>query len=144
MENKFEKIILKNISQVNLQSNINLDTCSIYTSPYQNISLLLKDNIIIYIGKYISQENIQINYQFEKISKINNSNIIPSQKYIICDFTQNYIYLITEEKNEILISDYTFPQILLPLSGILPEAATGHERTGRQRETDDRRICSDL
>ena len=119
MENKFEKIILKNISQVNLPSNINLDTCSIYTSPYQNISLLLKDNIIIYIGKYISQENIQINYQFEKISQINNSNIIPSQKYIICDFTQNYIYLITEEKNEILISDYTFPQILLPLSGIL-------------------------
>ena len=34
-------------------------------------------------------------------------------------FTQNYIYLITKEKNEILISDYNFPKSLISLTGIL-------------------------
>ena len=119
MENNFEKIIFKNLSQVNLPSNINLDISSIYTSPYQNISLFLQDKNILYLGKYISQENTPNNFKFEEISQINNSNSILSQKYIICDFTQNYIYLITEDKNEILISDYNFPQSLFPLSGIL-------------------------
>ena len=119
MENNFEKIIFKNLSQVNLPSNINLDISSIYTSPYQNISLFLQDKNILYLGKYIFQENTPNNFKFEEISQINNSNSILSQKYIICDFTQNYIYLITEDKNEILISDYNFPQSLFPLSGIL-------------------------
>ena len=119
MENNFEKIIFKNLSQVNLPSNINLDISSIYTSPYQNISLFLQDKNILYLGKYISQENTPNNFKFEEISQINNNNSILSQKYIICDFTQNYIYLITEDKNEILISDYNFPQSLFPLSGIL-------------------------
>ena len=119
MENNFEKIIFKNLSQVNLPSNINLDISSIYTSPYHNISLFLQDKNILYLGKYISQENTPNNFKFEEISQINNSNSILSQKYIICDFTQNYIYLITEDKNEILISDYNFPQSLFPLSGIL-------------------------
>ncbi len=76
--------------------------------------MLLQDNEILYQGKNISQENSN-DYFFEKISQ----NIISNQKYITCDFTQNNIYFLTKEKNEIFISDYNFPYSLYPLPGIL-------------------------
>ena len=114
MENKFQNIYFYNLSQINLPSNLNLEFSKIYSSPYKNFSILLQNNEILYIGKNISQENSN-DYIFEKISQNINSN----QKYILCDFTQNNIYLITKEKNELYISDYNFPHSLSPLPGIL-------------------------
>ena len=110
MENKIQNFIFINLSQLNLPPNLNLSLSSIYSSPYQNLLLLLNDNNIIYQGKYLPE----INYPYFKFEKIN----IP-QKFIKCDFTQNYIYLITKEKNEILICDYNFPSSIIPLTGIL-------------------------
>ena len=114
MENKFQNIYFYNLSQINLPSNLNLELSKIYSSPYKNFSILLQDNEILYIGKNISQENSN-DYIFEEISQNINSN----QKYIECDFTQNNIYLITKDKNEVYISDYNFPHTLCPLPGIL-------------------------
>ena len=113
MENKFQNIYFYNLSQINLPSNLNLEFSKIYSSPYKNFSILVQNNEILYIGKNISQENSN-DYIFEKIQ-----NIISNQKYILCDFTQNNIYLITKEKNELYISDYNFPHSLSPLPGIL-------------------------
>ena len=113
MENKFQNIYFYNLSQINLPSNLNLEFSKIYSSPYKNFSILVQNNEILYIGKNISQENSN-DYIFEKIQ-----NIISNQKYILCDFTQNNIYLITKEKNELYISDYNFPHTLSPLPGIL-------------------------
>ena len=114
MENKHPNIYFYNLSQINLPSNLNLEFSKIYSSPYKNFSILFEDNEIIYIGKNISQENSN-DYIFEKIIQNINSN----QKYILCDFTQNNIYLITKDKNEVYISDYNFPHTLCPLPGIL-------------------------
>ena len=114
MENKFQNIYFYNLSQINLPSSLNLELSKIYSSPYKNFSILIEDNKILYIGKNISQENSN-DYIFEEISQNINSN----QKYIECDFTQNNIYLITKDKNEVYISDYNFPHTLCPLSGIL-------------------------
>ena len=114
MENKFQNIYFYNLSQINLPSSLNLELSKIYSSPYKNFSILIEDNKILYIGKNISQENSN-DYIFEEISQNINSN----QKYIECDFTQNNIYLITKDKNEVYISDYNFPHTLYPLSGIL-------------------------
>ena len=114
MENKFQNIYFYNLSQINLPSSLNLELSKIYSSPYKNFSILIEDNKILYIGKNISQENSN-DYIFEEISQNINSN----QKYIECDFTQNNIYLITKDKNEVYISDYNFPHTLCPLPGIL-------------------------
>ena len=114
MENKHPNIYFYNLSQINLPSNLNFEFSKIYSSPYKNFSILFEDNEIIYIGKNISQENSN-DYIFEKIIQNINSN----QKYILCDFTQNNIYLITKDKNEVYISDYNFPHTLCPLPGIL-------------------------
>ena len=114
MEKKIQNIYFYNLSQLNLPSNLNLEFSKIYSSPYKNFSMLLQDNEILYQGKNISQENSN-DYFFEKISQ----NIISNQKYITCDFTQNNIYFLTKEKNEIFISDYNFPYSLYPLPGIL-------------------------
>jgi len=114
MENKHPNIYFYNLSQINLPSNLNLEFSKIYSSPYKNFSILFEDNEIIYIGKNISQENSN-DYIFEKIIQNINSN----QKYILCDFTQNNIYLITKDINEVYISDYNFPHTLCPLPGIL-------------------------
>ena len=120
MENKIQNIYFQNLSQLNLPSNLNLNILKTYSSPYQNIFLILSDNNIIYKGKYIPQEN-QKNFIFEKIkteNKPNNNNT--TNKYILCDFTSEHIYLITKEKNEILISDYNnFPYTINNLPGIL-------------------------
>ena len=110
MENKIQNFIFINLSQLNLPQNLNLSLSSLYSSPYQNLLLLFNDNNIIYQGKYIPEQN----YPYFKFEKIN-----LSQKFIKCDFTQNYIYLITKEKNEILICDYNFPSSIIPLTGIL-------------------------
>jgi len=114
MENKHPNIYFYNLSQINLPSNLNFEFSKIYSSPYKNFSILFEDNEILYIGKNISQENSN-DYIFEKIIQNINSN----QKYILCDFTQNNIYLITKDKNEVYISDYNFPHTLCPLPGIL-------------------------
>ena len=114
MENKIQNFIFLNLSQLNLPSNLNLSLSSIYSSPYQNFLLIFNDNNILYQGKYIQEQN-NPNFKFEKINQVNNI----TQKFIKCDFTQNYIYLITKEKNEILISDYNFPKSLISLTGII-------------------------
>ena len=114
MENKIQNFIFLNLSQLNLPSNLNLSLSSIYSSPYQNFLLIFNDNNILYQGKYIQEQN-NPNFKFEKINQVNDI----TQKFIKCDFTQNHIYLITKEKNEILISDYNFPKSLISLTGII-------------------------
>ena len=114
MENKIQNFIFLNLSQLNLPSNLNLSLSSIYSSPYLNFLLIFNDNNILYQGKYIQEQN-NPNFKFEKINQVNDI----TQKFIKCDFTQNYIYLITKEKNEILISDYNFPKSLISLTGII-------------------------
>ena len=111
MEKKIQNFIFITLSQLNLQSGLNLSSSKIHSSPYQNLLIILQDKSIIYQGKYIPSENTPI-FNFEKIPDITN-------KFIICDFTENNIYLITEEKNEILISKYNTPLTLIPLRGIL-------------------------
>ena len=105
MENK--KFFIKNISELELSNNINLNSSTIYSSSYKNMLLFLINNNLFYKGKYIEQPNLN-NFIFEKIeSNTNKSNIINlQQKFISCDFTSNYIYFITKNKNEILYSNY--------------------------------------
>ena len=105
MEN--QKFLIKNISELELSNNINLNSSTIYSSSYKNMLLFLINNNLFYKGKYIEQPNSN-NFIFEKIeSNTNKSNIINlQQKFISCDFTSNYIYFITKNKNEILYSNY--------------------------------------
>ena len=119
MENQNKNIYFQNLSQLNIPSNLNFNVTKTYSSPYQDILFLLSDNNIIYQGKYISQGN-QKKFIFEKIKSENksNNNYI-SNKFILCDFTSEHIYLITKEKNEIFVSDYNFPYTINNLSGIL-------------------------
>jgi len=115
MENKIQNFIFQSLSQLNLPPGLNLSSSTIYSSPYQNLLLLLQDNTIIYQGTYLPSQNSQI-FKFEQIPQSNNDT---NKKYIICDFTQNTIYFITKEKNEVLISNYNYPLSLIPLKGIL-------------------------
>ena len=101
MENKIQNFIFQSLSQLSLPPGLKLSSSTLYSSPYQNLLFLLQDNTIIYQGKYTLSQNSP-NFKFEKI---NNT----TKKYIICDFTQNTIYFITKEKNEILISNYNYP-----------------------------------
>ena len=105
MKNK--KFFIKNISELELSNNINLNSSTIYSSSYKNMLLFLINNNLFYKGKYIEQPNSN-NFIFEKIeSNTNKSNIINlQQKFISCDFTSNYIYFIIKNKNEILYSNY--------------------------------------
>ena len=111
MENKFQNFIFHSLSQLNLPPGLNLSSSTLYSSPYQNLLFLLQDNTIIYQGKYLPSQNSP-NFKFEKIPQ-------SLKKYIILDFTQNTIYFITKEKNEILISNYNYPLSPIPLNGIL-------------------------
>ena len=105
MENK--KFYVKNISEINLSNSINLNSSIIYSSSYKNMLLFLINNNLFFKGKYIDQQN-QNNFIFEKInSNTNKANIINLQlKFIKCDFTLNNIYFITQNKNEVLFSNY--------------------------------------
>ena len=104
MENK--NFIIKNISQVNLSNDININSSTIYSSPYNNMILFLFNNNLLYKGKYIDQQNSN-NFIFERIEPImNKSNTNLQQKFLVCDFTSNYIYYITKNKNIILYSNY--------------------------------------
>ena len=104
MENK--NFIIKNISQVNLSNDININSSAIYSSPYNNMILFLFNNNLLYKGKYIDQQNSN-NFIFEKIEpNMNKSNTNLQQKFLACDFTSNYIYFITKNKNIILYSNY--------------------------------------
>ena len=73
--------------------------------------LFLINNNLFYKGEYNAQPNSS-NFIFEKISSnantnTNKANIITlQQKFIQCDFTENYIYFITQNRNEILYSKY--------------------------------------
>ena len=118
MEKQIQNIYFQNISQLKFPSQLNIYTSKFYSSPYKNFILVFQDNNILFQGKYILQENSQ-NFIFQKLPQMNNNNIISSNKFIICDFTESYIYLITRDKNEILISHYNFPQSITPLPGIL-------------------------
>lgn len=104
MEN--QNFYVKNLVQLNFSNNINLNSSAIYSSSYKNMLLFLINNNLFYKGKYKSESNN--NFIFEKISSnTNKTNIISlQQKFIQCDFTSNYIYLITYNKNEILFSNY--------------------------------------
>ena len=104
MEN--QNFYVKNLVQLNFSNNINLNSSVIYSSSYKNMLLFLINNNLFYKGKYKSESNN--NFIFEKISSnTNKTNIISlQQKFIQCDFTSNYIYLITYNKNEILFSNY--------------------------------------
>ena len=117
MENKIQNFIFLKLSQLNLSSNLNLDISKIYSSPYQNFLIISQDDTIIYQGKYIPEQNPP-NFIFEEIQK-ENFDSISSKKILYCDFTQNTIYFITKEKNEILISDYNYPKSPTPLPGLL-------------------------
>ena len=104
MENK--NFIIKNISQVNLSNDININSSTIYSSPYNNMILFLFNNNLLYKGKYIEQQNSN-NFIFEKIEpNMNKSNTNLQQKFLACDFTSNNIYFITKNKNIILYSNY--------------------------------------
>ena len=105
MENK--KFYIKNLSEINLSNSINLNSSKIYSSSYKNMLLFLINNNLFFKGKYTDQQNSN-NFIFEKISSnTNKANIINlQQKFIRCDFTSNSIYFITQNKNEILFSNY--------------------------------------
>ena len=105
MEN--QKFYIQNLSQINLSNSINLNSSIIYSSSYKNLLLFLINNNLFFKGKYIDQPNSN-NFIFEKIIfNTNKANIINlQQKFIKCDFTSNYIYFITQNKNEILFSKY--------------------------------------
>ena len=116
MENKIQKIYFQNLTQLNLPSYLNINLLKIYSSPYQNLILILSNNNIIYQGKYN-----QSNFILSKINSEQNSNnnALINEKFIVCEFTSNNIYLITKEKNQILVSDYNFPNSINTLQGIL-------------------------
>ena len=111
MENK--KLIIKNISQINLSNDINLNSSTIYSSSYKNMILFLFNNNLLYKGKCIEQQNAN-NFVFEKIElNMNKSNITNlQQKFITCDFTSNYIYFITKNNNLISYSNYLSNEII--------------------------------
>ena len=120
-----QNFYIKNLNQLNLTNNIDLNSSTIYSSPYKNILIFLVNNNLLFIGKYIDQQNSN-NFNFEKInSNKNKTNTIAlQQKFIHCDFTSNYIYFITENKNEILFSNYfsdgnNNKEIISNLPGIL-------------------------
>ena len=116
MENKIQKIYFQNLTQLNLPSYLNINLLKIYSSPYQNLILIISNNNIIYQGKYN-----QSNFILSKINSEQNSNnnALINEKFIVCEFTSNNIYLITKEKNQILVSDYNFPNSINTLQGIL-------------------------
>ena len=118
MENKFQNFILRNLSQVNLPTNLNLSLSQIYSSPYQNFLIISQGDTILFQGKYNPEQNPP-NFTFEKIPPIKFNNSVETKKFIFCDFTQKYIYLITKDKNEVFICDYNFPQSIIPLPGLL-------------------------
>ena len=127
MEN--QNFYVKNLVQLNFSNNINLNSSAIYSSSYKNMLLFLINNNLFYKGKYKSESNN--NFIFEKISSnTNKTNIISlQQKFIQCDFTSNYIYLITYNKNEILFSNYLSSEknnneIISILPGILQKKKT--------------------
>ena len=105
MEN--QKFYIKNLFQINLLNSINLNSSIIYSFPYKNMLLFLINNNLFFKGKYTDETNSN-NFIFEKlIFNVNKVNIINiQQKFIKCDFTSNYIYFITQNKNEILFSKY--------------------------------------
>ena len=124
MENK--NFYIKSISQLGISNNINLNSSIIYSSPYKNLLLFLVNNNIFYKGEYIDQQNSN-NFIFEKLNS-NNTNkpnaINLQQKFIQCDFTSDYIYFITQNKNEIQFSNYLSynknnTEIISVLPGIL-------------------------
>lgn len=100
---------IKNLSEINLLNSINLNSSIIYSSSYKNMLLFLINNNLFYKGEYNAQPNSS-NFIFEKISSNANTNkvniITLQQKFIQCDFTENYIYFITQNRNEILYSKY--------------------------------------
>ena len=117
MEN--QNFCIRNLNQLNLPNNLNLDSSTIYTSPYKNMLILFINNNLFFIGKYIDHPN-SINFNFENINKTNIMAL--QQKFIHCDFTSNYIYFITQNKNEILFTNYFFDNnkdIIYILPGIL-------------------------
>ena len=103
---EIQNFYVKNLVQLNFSNNINLNSSAIYSSSYKNMLLFLINNNLFYKGKYKSNSNN--NFIFEKInSNTNKTNIISlQQKFIQCDFTSKYIYLITYNKNEIVFSNY--------------------------------------
>ena len=105
MENK--KFYIKNLSEINLSNSINLKSSTIYSSPYKNLLIFLINNNLFFKGKFTEQQNSN-NFIFEKINtNTNKANIVNlQQKFIKCDFTLNNIYFITQNKNEILFSNY--------------------------------------
>ena len=122
MEN--QNFFIKNLSQLNLSNTINLNSTIIYSSPYKNMLIFLINNNLFYKGKFINQNSN--NFIFEKInSNTNKTSIINlQQKFIQCDFTSNFIYFITQNKNEILFSNYLYNdknnnEIISILPGIL-------------------------
>ena len=124
MENK--NFYIKSISQLGIPNNINLNSSIIYSSPYKNLILFLVNNNLFYKGEYIDQQNSN-NFIFEKINSNNTNkpNVINlQQKFIQCDFTSDYIYFITQNKNEIQFSNYLSynknnTEIISVLPGIL-------------------------
>ena len=106
MENK--NFYIKSISQLSISNTTNITSSIIYSSPYRNLLLFLINNNLVYKGEYTNEQNSN-NFTFEKINSnnTNKKNIINlQQKFIQCDFTSDYIYFITQNKNEIQFSNY--------------------------------------
>ena len=119
------RFIIKYLSEINLSNNINLSSCKMNYSPYQDMFLFLINNNLFYKGFCINQQNSK-SVLLEKInSNTNKASIINlQQKFIQCDFTSEYIYLISQNKNEVYVSKYLSPlnnksEILSILTGIL-------------------------
>ena len=106
MENK--NFYIKSTSQLGISNTTNISSSIIYSSPYRNLLLFLINNNLVYKGEYTNEQNSN-NFTFEKINSnnTNKKNIINlQQKFIQCDFTSDYIYFITQNKNEIQFSNY--------------------------------------
>ena len=104
MENK--NIFFKSLFQLNLPQSIDLKSSSCYCSSYKNLILIFVNNNLYYKVKYCDDSYSNNNFVFEKISSYKNKTNNLQQKFCKCDFTNNYIYFITQNKNEVLFSNY--------------------------------------
>ena len=82
--------------------NIDIKTNSIVfnNSTYNDLIILLVNGSILYKGKYLIQSN---SFSF---NKYNISPFDGNHTFIQIDFTSNYIYFISKNKNEIYYTSY--------------------------------------
>ena len=102
MEN--QNFQIKNFNDFNIPDLDNIDTNTnsviFNNSIYNDLIILTVNGNILYQGNYSSQSN---SFSFNKYNLPSNDN---NNKIIQIDFTSNYIYFISQNKNEIYYTNY--------------------------------------